>query len=252
MKVIILSAGQGTRLLPLTADRPKCLIPVQGKTVLEWQIDELHRSGIDDITVVVGYNAPMVEELLADRYGPGRVHTRCNADYASTDNLVSCWLVRDLMDEDFILLNGDTLFTGGIVERLLAAPAAPVTVTVHCKAAYDADDMKVSLDGDRLLHVSKDIPLAEVHGESIGMILFRGEGPALFREGLERARADRACNWRWFLSVIDQLAGSGVVRTCLTGGLPWCEIDYPADLDVARQVMADHCRAGNRTVVQHT
>ena len=99
MKVIILSAGQGTRLLPLTADRPKCLIPVQGKTVLEWQIDELHRRGIDDITVVVGYNAPMVEELLADRYGPGRVHTRCNADYASTDNLVSCWLVRDLMDE---------------------------------------------------------------------------------------------------------------------------------------------------------
>ena len=191
MKVIILSAGQGTRLLPLTADRPKCLIPVQGKTVLEWQIDELHRSGIDDITVVVGYNAPMVEELLADRYGPGRVHTRCNADYASTDNLVSCWLVRDLMDEDFILLNGDTLFTGGIVERLLAAPAAPVTVTVHCKAAYDADDMKVSLDGDRLVHVSKDIPLDQVHGESIGMILFRGEGPGLFRNGLEQARADQ-------------------------------------------------------------
>ena len=252
MKVIILSAGQGTRLLPLTADRPKCLIPVQGKTVLEWQIDELHRAGIDNITVVVGYNAPMVEALLADRYGPGRVRTRCNADYASTDNLVSCWLVRDLMDEDFILLNGDTLFTGGIVEHLLAAPAAPVTVTVHCKAAYDADDMKVSLDGDRLLHVSKDIPLDQVHGESIGMILFRGEGPALFRDGLERARADRACNWRWFLSVIDQLAGSGVVRTCLTGGLPWCEIDYPADLDVARQVMADYCRTRDRAALQHT
>ena len=252
MKVIILSAGQGTRLLPLTADRPKCLIPVQGKTVLEWQIDELHRAGIDNITVVVGYNAPMVEALLADRYGPGRVRTRCNADYASTDNLVSCWLVRDLMDEDFILLNGDTLFTGGIVERLLAAPAAPVTVTVHCKAAYDADDMKVSLDGDRLLHVSKDIPLDQVHGESIGMILFRGEGPALFRDGLERARADRACNWRWFLSVIDQLAGSGVVRTCLTGGLPWCEIDYPADLDVARQVMADYCRTRDRAALQRT
>ena len=252
MKVIILSAGQGTRLLPLTADRPKCLIPVQGKTVLEWQIDELHRAGIDNITVVVGYNAPMVEALLADRYGPGRVRTRCNADYASTDNLVSCWLVRDLMDEDFILLNGDTLFTGGIVERLLAAPAAPVTVTVHCKAAYDADDMKVSLDGDRLLHVSKDIPLDQVHGESIGMILFRGEGPALFRDGLENARSDRACNWRWFLSVIDQLAGSGVVRTCLTGGLPWCEIDYPADLDVARQVMADYCRTRDRAALQHT
>ena len=252
MKVIILSAGQGTRLLPLTADRPKCLIPVQGKTVLEWQIDELHRAGIDNITVVVGYNAPMVEALLADRYGPGRVRTRCNADYASTDNLVSCWLVRDLMDEDFILLNGDTLFTGGIVERLLAAPAAPVTVTVHCKAAYDADDMKVSLDGDRLLHVSKDIPLDQVHGESIGMILFRGEGPALFRLGLENARSDRACNWRWFLSVIDQLAGSGVVRTCLTGGLPWCEIDYPADLDVARQVMADYCRTRDRAALQHT
>ena len=252
MKVIILSAGQGKRLLPLTGDRPKCLVTVQGKTVLEWQIDALHRCGLEHITVVVGYNAPMVEELLARRYGPGRVHTRRNDDYATTDNLVSCWLVRDLMDEDFLLLNGDTLFEGAIVEELLASPAAPVTVTVNCKEAYDADDMKVSLEGERLLHVSKDIPLDQVHGESIGMILFRGEGPALFRLGLENARSDRACNWRWFLSVIDQLAASGVVRICRTGGRAWCEIDYPADLALAEQVVAEHFHPHETTVLQPT
>ncbi len=75
MKVIILSAGQGKRLLPMTATLPKCLLPVQGKTIIEWQIDELHKCGIDQITVVVGYNADKVEELLQHRYGSEKIKT---------------------------------------------------------------------------------------------------------------------------------------------------------------------------------
>ncbi|HSO10149.1 MAG TPA: sugar phosphate nucleotidyltransferase, partial [Desulfoprunum sp.] len=75
MKVIILSAGQGKRLLPMTATLPKCLLPVQGKTIIEWQIDELHKCGIDDITVVVGYNADKVENLLQQRYGSTKIGT---------------------------------------------------------------------------------------------------------------------------------------------------------------------------------
>ena len=64
MKAIILSAGQGKRLLPLTAEIPKCLLPIQGKKLIEWQIDALHRCGIDKITVVTGYRAEKVDEVL--------------------------------------------------------------------------------------------------------------------------------------------------------------------------------------------
>lgn len=238
MKVIILSAGQGKRLLPMTATLPKCLLPVQGKTIIEWQIDELHKCGLDDITVVVGYNAEKVEKLLQQRYGSKKIGTCCNRDYATTDNLISCWLVREEMTEDFILLNGDTLFEAPIVESLLNSPAAPITVTINLKDSYDPDDMKVSLEGTRLLHVGKDIPEGNIDGESIGMILFRGSGPMLFRNGLERARADQSCSRRWFLSVIDEIAGQAAVSTCSIKGLAWCEVDFPADLQQAERIVA--------------
>ena len=238
MKVIILSAGQGKRLLPMTATLPKCLLTVQGKTIIEWQIDELHKCGIEEITVVVGYNADKVEELLHQRYRSETIKTRYNADFATTDNLISCWLVRDEMTEDFILLNGDTLFEAPIVMSLLDSPAAPITVTVNLKNTYDADDMKVSLEGNRLRHVGKDIPQDKIDGESIGMLLFRGTGPMLFRNGLENARADESCTRRWFLSVIDQIAGEETVLACPIRGLAWCEIDYPVDLKQADRIVA--------------
>ena len=110
----------------MTATLPKCLLPVQGKTIIEWQIDELHKCGIDQITVVVGYNADKVEELLQHRYGSKKIKTRYNADYATTDNLISCWMVRDEMTEDFILLNGDTLFEAPIVKSLLTRLSPPL------------------------------------------------------------------------------------------------------------------------------
>ncbi|MGB5232849.1 MAG: phosphocholine cytidylyltransferase family protein [Desulfoprunum sp.] len=240
MKVIILSAGQGKRLLPMTATLPKCLLTVRGKTIVEWQIDELHKCGIEDITVVVGYNADKVENLLQRRYGSNKIRTCRNPDYATTDNLISCWMVREEMTEDFILLNGDTLFEAPIVESLLNSPAAPITVTINLKDAYDTDDMKVSLEGNRLVHVGKDIPQDKIHGESIGMILFRGSGPMLFRNGLEKAREDQSCSRRWFLSVIDEIAGQGTVSTCSIKGLAWCEIDFPADLQQAERIVAAH------------
>jgi choline kinase len=238
MKAIILSAGQGTRLLPMTATIPKCLLDIQGKTIIEWQIDELHKCGVDQITVVTGYGADKVEDLLQRRYGPQRVQTHYSPDYATTDNLVSCWKVREQMTDDFILLNGDTLFEAAVVKSLLKSPASPVTVTVNHKDIYDADDMKVSMEGSRLTKVGKDIPSGNIHGESIGMILFRDTGPAIFKNRLENAMADSKSIRRWYLSVIDEIAQEITVLTCSIKGLAWCEVDYPADLKQAVGVVA--------------
>jgi choline kinase len=238
MKAIILSAGQGTRLLPMTATIPKCLLDIQGKTIIEWQIDELHKCGVDQITVVTGYGADKVEDLLQRRYGPQRVQTHYSPDYATTDNLVSCWKVREQMTDDFILLNGDTLFEAAVVKSLLKSPASPVTVTVNHKDIYDADDMKVSIEDSRLTKVGKDIPSGNIHGESIGMILFRDTGPAIFKSRLENAMADSKSIRRWYLSVIDEIAQEITVLTCSIKGLAWCEVDYPADLKQAVRVVA--------------
>ncbi|EFK10710.1 nucleotidyltransferase family protein [delta proteobacterium NaphS2] len=239
MKTIILSAGQGKRLLPLTAETPKCLLPIQKKTLIEWQIDALHQCGVDKIIVVTGYHGEKVKAVLQRSYGSGRIKTCYNRAYATTDNLVSCWAARHEMDEDFILLNGDTLFETDIPKRLFASPDRPVTVVVDHKDLYDADDMKVEMEGRRLVKIGKDIPHDKVQGESIGMILFRGEGPMLFRNALKKALGDPMAGGKWYLSVIDEMARVMPVWTCSITGLRWCEVDYTADLEQADRVVSD-------------
>jgi choline kinase len=244
MKAVILSAGQGTRLMPLTANVPKCMLDVEGQTLIEWQINELFKAGIDQVTVVVGYQADRVRQLLHSRYDSQLVRTLYNPTYAWADNLFSCWVARAEMNEEFILLNGDTIFEAAVVNRLLQTPVQPVTVVIHQKRRYDADDMKVALDGDRLVKIGKDLAVDDVHGESIGMILFRREGPSMFRRAIERTLLDSDSRKKWYLSVIDEMAQSLPIRTCLINGLEWCEVDFPADLRQAGRVVRA-CETGD-------
>jgi choline kinase len=237
MKAVILSAGQGKRLLPLTADCPKCILPVGGRSLIEWQIDELAKCGIDQVSVVLGFRADKVERILRARYGSHRVKTIYNAAYAVSDNLVSCWAAHDEMGSDFVLLNGDTLFEAAVMQRLLDTHDRPVTVAISHKSEYDADDMKVELDGCRLVKIGKDLSPDQVDGESIGMILFRGRGPRLFRMALENTLRSSAAQRKWYLSVIDEMARSMPVWTCSMKGLKWCEVDYHADLEQAEKVV---------------
>ena len=239
MKVIVLSAGQGKRLLPLTTSLPKCLLPIQGKTLLEWQIDELNKCGIHRITVVTGYRSEKIKDVVNLRYGPGQIKTLYNESYATTDNLVSCWAARKEMGEDFILLNGDTLFEKGVVEHLLESPPRPITLVVSHKECYDDDDMKVEMEGSRLVSIGKKLVPNKIHGESIGMILFRNEGPRLFRSALEKALDNPMSAQQWYLSIINEMASTIPIWTCLINGLKWCEVDYPPDLKQANTVVAE-------------
>jgi choline kinase len=244
MKAVILSAGQGKRLLPLTADCPKCILPVRGRSLIEWQIDELFKCGINQVTVVLGFRADKVVRLLRDRYDSHHVRTVYNAAYAVSDNLVSCWAAHDEMDTDFVLLNGDTLFEAAVPRRLLETDGYSVTMVVSHKDNYDTDDMKVELDGRRLVRVGKDLLPDQIDGESIGMIMFRNQGPLLFRDFLHRALRDSSAQRKWYLSVIDEMARSMPIWTCSVKPFQWCEVDYEADLKHAEKVVSacDHRR----------
>jgi choline kinase len=239
MKAVILSAGQGSRLLPLTSERPKCLLPLDSLCVLEWQIRELRRCGFREFVVAVGFRADDVERVLARIGGPDvRVRTVYNPFYQVADNLSTCWLARHEMDGDFLLVNGDTIFEAGIPARVLAGATAPVTVTINRADSYDADDMKVHVDGDKLTAIGKWLPASEANGESIGMMLFRGRGPSLFVQELERVmRTPEGLDY-WYTSVIDTLAKRGVVGGVSIEGLGWGEIDFPFDLQRARGLVA--------------
>lgn len=241
MKAIVLSAGQGRRLMPLTAELPKCLLPVDGEaTVLDLQLDVLARCGVTRAVVVIGFGADRVERHLAENPVPGiAVETLFNPFFDTSDNLATCWVSRGAMDGDFLLLNGDTLFEQTVLRRLLDAPPAPITVTIDHKREYDDDDMKVSLDAvGRLLAIGKSLPPASVGAESIGLLSFRASGPKLFVDALEAAIRQPGALRRWYLSVVNDLAQRTAVHTCGIPGLWWQEIDGAADLERAREAYA--------------
>lgn len=238
MKIIILSAGQGRRLLPLTAGRPKCGIEIAGQSLLAWQLGEIARCDVDEAVVVTGFHADIVDELVGD-FTALPVRTLHNPFYDASDNLGTCWVARHEMREPFIILNGDTLFEAAVLQKLLASPEdAPITLATNHKDRYDEDDMKVIVEDGRLLRVGKKLALDGVTGESIGMMVFRGEGPRLFVDRIEALmRTDMGLKL-WYLSAIDDLAQAGHVNVCDIYPLSWCEVDDRADLDNAARVVS--------------
>ncbi len=241
MKVVILAAGQGKRLLPLTEDIPKCLLDIGGRRLLERQIDAFVACGVDEIVVITGYGAAQVDEVLEQMRGhlPGvDLKTTFNPFFGVADNLASCWMARRDMDRDFILVNGDNLFQADMVEQVLKAKDAPITVAIAHAQEYDNDDMKVMLDGERLTEIGKTLPVDTVDAESIGMLLFRNDGPKHYRAALEEAMTEPTGLRQWYLSVINTLAKQISVMTQPVDGIEWCEVDFPADLQQARQLVA--------------
>ena len=236
MKTIILSAGQGTRLLPLTAKCPKCLLEVtDGVTLLGWQLTQLAKAGVGEVVVVTGYGAEKVDEEIKKYADLINVRTLLNPDFDKMDNLGSAWQAREEMNEDFIILNGDTLFTAPVVERLCAAQPAAVRTTVTKKQSFDDDDMKVILEGDRLTAISKQLKGDAVNAESIGMILFRNEGVDRFREAACEAMSGRRPGENlYYLSLIDTIARSHRVDINEAAQDEWGEVDFPEDLAEAR------------------
>lgn len=250
MHAIILAAGRGSRLLPLTTDLPKCLLPIGNTTVLGMQLDTLYSQGVETATVVTGFNSHMVKaEIQARKSGP-RVKILYNPFFQVADNLASCWMARKSMRKDFLVINGDTLFAPDLLQTVLSAPPKDITVTIDQKGYYDGDDMKVSLDGTTLTAIGKTLQLTETHGESIGMLRFMNTGPKIFTDELKRLMKTPDGTKSWYLSVIHGLATSGVqVDTTNIKGQAWSELDTPEDYEICRSLFGDSQMARKRFAV---
>ena len=238
MKAIILAAGQGRRLMPLTEVTPKCCLRPDGEvSILEWQVSQLAVSGIDEVVVVTGFGHDSVEEIISRIKGI-KVRTLFNPFYRLSDNLGTCWVARHEMDGPFMLLNGDTLFEAAVAQHLLTdAGHYPITLATDQKSSYDSDDMKIWSERDRLCRVGKTLDMSHVNGESIGQMVFSRAGAEIFVQKIEDLMRKGDGLKRWYLSAIDELAQTGVVGISSIHGLSWCEVDDPVDFAHAEQVV---------------
>lgn len=241
MRAVLLSAGQGSRLLPLTEDRPKCLVEVAGRSMLAWQIEALQLSGVREIVVVTGFREESVRAHLQTLRRSGlSLRTRYNPFYKAADNLASCWMVRDEFEADVLLINGDTLFSPGIALSLLHdSPDWPMVITVDQKERYDEDDMKTQLNGEYLVDVGKTLNPAVVNGEAIGMIRMTPQGGRRFAAALDQQLRLPSGLRKWYLSAVATLAGEEAVKFHSIAGKAWGEVDDHADLEIATRMLSE-------------
>ena len=237
MKAIILSAGQGSRLGHLVDDRPKCLIDFNGRSLLDRQLDTLEANGVHEAVVVTGFHDELMQQAIERRSGGPKVRTVFNPFYKVADNTGSLYMAREELSGDCLVWNGDTLVSRALMAKVVRNDRSGICVTIDRKQAYDEDDMKVVEDGGRLKAIGKRISEG-VNAESIGLLAFRAGGAEQFREAIEQAMRTSEGTTIWYLRVINHIAQSNDVWTLDIRGEEWGEVDFPPDVEAARELTA--------------
>ena len=231
VRAVILAAGYGSRMGALTADRPKAMLDVDGRSLIEHQLDDLAAFGVTDVTVVAGYQSQRLREHLGTR-----VRFVENARYRETNSLYSLWLARDVIRRGAIVMNSDLLASRELLARLVQAPAEDA-VLVDRTSVLDAEEMKVTLWNGFAVDFGKDLPAEAAHAENVGILKFGAEGGRRLVEHLDALIGGGLVN-AWAPRAFRAFAHVWPLRAVETAGFPWTEIDFPEDLERAREVIA--------------
>jgi len=235
MKALILAAGFGLRLAPLTNDLPKSLVPVNGKPILVKQLENLYANGIDDITVISGYKAEIMEDTIGKQF-PGVKFIR-SVDYATTNNMYSAFLAREAMGSSpFLMMNADVFFDASVITALINDPAENAIVTE--KGTYIEESMKVVEENGRLVRIAKTVTEEEALGVSIDVYKFSPDGAkAFFGKCAEYIHEKKELKL-WSEVALNDILPEVVFTACPLEGR-WLEIDNMDDLAAAEKLFAD-------------
>lgn len=179
---VILAAGMAKRLRPLTDERPKCLLSVGERTLLQRTMDAQIAAGITEWVVVTGYRANMIRDFLTQHYPQLTIHFIDNPDYAHNNNIFSLWLTRPYTDgKDFLLMDSDILFDPQILPEVLKQPGSVLALNRH---ELGEEEIKVILDTEgRVVEISKVCSIEQAIGESVGIEKMTADySTALFKE----------------------------------------------------------------------
>ena len=238
MKAIILAAGKGSRL-DQSGETVKCLLKFGSSTLVELQCNSLRECGINEISVVVGFEAERVRRTC----GTGIEYIE-NPIYEKTNSLYSLWLARHCFSDGFVVINSDVLFHPQLLSDLLTARREDaLLVSYREQTEYGDEEMKVKVRAGRVLDISKDMDPAEADGENVGIVKFGPTGAKLLQEqmaplvenGVLRSWAPRA-----FL----EFAKRRPLHVVGTRGFPWTEIDFPQDYRRAQEEIFPQIIAG--------
>lgn len=235
MEVLILAAGQATRLRPLTDDRPKCLLEVAGHSILARAVAQLVERDLRRITIVDGYRGDMIRSALAADFPAVDFHYIRNEHFATTNNAWSLHLAAGLPPDDLLLLDADIVFDGRILDLLLAHPS-PSRLALRSRGELGEEEMKAVLDEHGLVRaLGKELTPGAAAGESVGIELFGAGFVAALWPVLERRlHVEQRTNEYYEESFVELIGAGWPVAAVDIGELPCREIDTVEDLAAAR------------------
>lgn len=235
MKALILAAGLGSRLAPITNTCPKSLVPVNGQPILMKQIENLLENGVEDITIISGYKVEVLESRVLEKYPFLRIIR--NDEYESTNNMYSAYLAREAMGgEGFLMMNADVFFDASVITSLKSCPA-PDAVVVDM-GNYLEESMKVIQRDGRLVQISKTITREDALGSSIDVYKFSQAGAAAFFARCAAYIETKGERKLWSEVALNDAMSDVVFQACPLEGR-WFEIDNHDDLAAAEKLFAD-------------
>jgi len=190
IKVIILAAGQGSRLAPLTNDKPKCMVKLFGKSLLEWQIEKFRKFGIKDISIVTGY-----KKKLISMDGIKIYH---NNNFEKTNMIETLFCAKKEINETVIVSYGDIIFQDNVVQQLIESKDDfSVVIDKEWKRYWDIrfdnpldDAESLILDSENNIKNigQKTVTLEEIQGQYIGLMMFKGNSTKIIKKFYEKMK----------------------------------------------------------------
>lgn len=179
---VILAAGMAKRLRPLTDTKPKCLLTVGSRTLLQRTVDAMAATGIREFVIVTGYRHEMIQDFLTQHFPHFTFHFLHNADYAHNNNIYSLWMSGQVVrGKEFLLMDSDILCDPQAVAAVASQSESALALNRH---ELNEEDMKIVVDSEnRITEISKTCRIEDAVGESVGIEKIKADySDALFRE----------------------------------------------------------------------
>ena len=238
MKAIILAAGIGSRLRPITNDKPKTLTKVNGRPMIDFLISALCENKIKDIVVCTGFKSDMLVNFCKNNYPEINFTFVENSDYDITNNMYSLYLASKYLDEDVILMNADLVFYPEVIRKLLKMNSSAVAVD---KGNYLEESMKLVVDNDLIKRISKKIDKNNSYGSSIDVYKINSKDCPIIKKEMEKIIEENNDKNQWTEVMLDNLFQNDKLKAkpCSIDGEKWFEIDNYEDLAKAEIIFND-------------
>ena len=236
-QIIILAAGQGKRLLPLTKNLPKTMLKVGGIPIIDHIFNSINLKSINEILIVVGHSKDVVMNYLKNDYKGIPIKYLFNPKHNETNSLYSLWLAKKILKEKIAIINADTIFHKKILENLLNSEyEAALAIDDTISSPLPEEAMKATIIKNKIVDVSKTIPSEKTNGDAIGIYKFSGESLKILINELDRLISSSATK-QLFTYAVRNILNKTDIFSVSTEGKAWIEVDDQNDLDAAQNLI---------------